>query len=144
MVSRTAEHAIRAVLYLARRPGGAPVAVDTIADSLGAPRNYLSKTLHALAKHGVVESVRGVRGGFRLAVAADALPLSRIVELFDEPRATGMCLLGGRPCDVRLPCAAHRRWSAIADAAHAPLRTTTVADMIGGATAELEPLPLAG
>lgn len=144
MVSRTAEHAIRAVLYLARRAGDAPVAVETIAEALGAPRNYLSKTLHALTKHGVVESVRGVRGGFRLAVTAETLPLSRIVALFDEPRATGMCMLGGRPCDARIPCAAHLRWTAITQAAHAPLRTTTVADMIGGAPAELEPQLLAG
>ena len=144
MVSRTAEHAIRAVLYLARRAGEAPVAVEAIAAALGAPRNYLSKTLHALTKHGIVEGVRGVRGGFRLAVDPAALPLSRIVALFDEPRATGMCMLGGRRCDARVPCAAHLRWTAIAEAAHAPLRATTVADLVDGAPAELEPQLLAG
>ena len=131
MVSRTSQHALRAVLYLARRSNEGPVPVDTIADALGAPRNYLSKTLHLLAKHGVVDSVRGVHGGFSLAVAPERLPLARVVDLFDEPRTTGMCLLGGRPCDASAPCVAHRRWTAIADAARAPLATTTVADLLG-------------
>ena len=135
MLSRTSQHALRAVLYLARRWNEGPVPVDTIADALGAPRNYLSKTLHLLAKHGIVDSVRGVHGGFSLAVAPERLPLSRVVDLFDEPRTTGMCLLGGRPCDATAPCVAHRRWTAIADAARAPLATTTIADLLGAPAA---------
>jgi Rrf2 family protein len=131
MVSRTSQHALRAVLYLARRWGEGPVPVETIADALGAPRNYLSKTLNVLARHDIVDGVRGVHGGFTLAVAPDRLPLARVVDLFDEPRTTGVCLLGGRPCNAAAPCAAHRRWTAITDAARAPLATTTVADLLG-------------
>ena len=41
--------------------------MDTIAGALGAPRNYLSKTLNVLAKHEIVDGVRGVHGGFALA-----------------------------------------------------------------------------
>ena len=68
MVSRTSQHALRAVLYLARRWSEGPVPVDTIAAALGAPRNYLSKTLNALTKAGVLRSARGPMGGFTLAV----------------------------------------------------------------------------
>ena len=135
MVSRTSEHALRAVLYLARRWGEGPVPVDTIADALGAPRNYLSKTLNALAKHEIVDGVRGVHGGFQLAIAPERLPLSRVVGLFDEPRTSRMCLLGGRPCDDAAPCVAHRRWMAITDAARLALATTTVADLLGAPAA---------
>lgn len=130
MISQTAEHALRAVLYLARQPGPTP-AVE-IAAALGAPPNYLSKTLHRLAKAGVVIGTRGPTGGFRLTVPADQLPLSRIVDAFDEPRGSGTCLLGGRRCNPSEPCAAHRRWSAIKEEARKGLDRTTLADLLEG------------
>ena len=53
MLSVTAEHAVRAVLLLARYKGAKALSADAIAAELGAPRNYLAKTLNALAKDGV-------------------------------------------------------------------------------------------
>ncbi len=130
MISQTAEHALRAVLYLARQAGPTP-AVE-IAAALGAPSNYLSKTLHRLAKAGVVVGTRGPTGGFRLTVPADELPLLRVIEAFDEPRGSGTCLLGGRRCNPDDPCAAHIRWTAIKQEARAGLARTTVADLLEG------------
>jgi Rrf2 family protein len=54
MLSRTAEYALRAVLFLADR--GEPTNVDLIAQRLDVPRNYLSKILHRLARDGVLSS----------------------------------------------------------------------------------------
>jgi Rrf2 family protein len=132
VLSHTADYALRAILVLARERGGRPLPAEAIADAMGAPRNYLAKTLNALAKAGLVTSTRGPQGGFRLAVAPEALTLARVIDLFDEPRAHERCLLGNRPCDPANPCAAHRRWTAIAAARRAPLASTTVADLIGG------------
>jgi Rrf2 family protein len=145
MVSRTAEHALRALLYLARRQGEGPVPVDVIAREIEAPRNYLSKILYLLAQHGLVDGVRGVHGGFVLAAAPEQVTLARLFDLFDEPRASGQCLLGGRACDPAAPCAAHERWSAIRAVARAPLTTTTIADLLGrraGAAADSGALPV--
>ncbi len=130
MISQTAEHALRAVLYLARQAGPTP-AVE-IAAALGAPSNYLSKTLHRLAKAGVVVGTRGPTGGFRLTVAPDELSLARVIEAFDEPRGSGTCLLGGRRCNPLEPCAAHRHWTAIKEEARGALKRTTVADLLEG------------
>ena len=132
MLSQTADYALRATLVLARRHGEGPVRVERIAAATGAPRNYLSKTLHALGKAGIVSSARGPAGGFTLAVAPDALTLARVIDCFDGPRTQTRCLLGTGPCDPARPCAAHRRWTAIADARRAPLATTTVADLLAG------------
>jgi Rrf2 family transcriptional regulator, iron-sulfur cluster assembly transcription factor len=129
MLSQTAEYALRAVLYLAR--ADRPVAADQIAEALGAPRNYLSKTLHALAKAGIVKGLRGPNGGFRLAVPAQDLTLARVIDAFDGAEKTSMCLLGGVPCSGATPCDAHHRWSAIAQSARGPLATTTVAELLG-------------
>ncbi len=132
MLSKTAEYAIRAVLYMARRGDTTPVSADEIADALDAPRNYLSKTLNALAKARILSSLRGPRGGFSLAVPAGDLTIARIVDAFDTSRASGMCLLGGAPCDLSRPCTAHDRWVEIHRSSRAPMETTTIGQMVGG------------
>lgn len=130
MISRTAEYALRAILFLARVEDRRPVPVDEIAEALGAPRNYLSKTLHELTRLGIVRSLRGPTGGFWLVADPETLTVARIAEAFDEERTSGMCLLGGRPCDSAHPCEAHQRWSSVAEAARAPLLRATVAQLV--------------
>ena len=131
MLSATADHALRATLVLARRYGTGPVRAEEIADATGAPRNYLSKTLYALVKAGLVTSARGPTGGFALVVAPDALTLAQVIDCFDEPRPQTRCLLGTGPCNAARPCVAHHRWSTIAATRRAPLTTTTIADLLG-------------
>jgi Rrf2 family protein len=130
MLSQTAEYALRSVLYLARETSGAPTSADVIADRLGAPRNYLSKTLNTLAKRGIVSSIRGPHGGFKLVASPDALTISEVVRAFDEPRPRSVCLLGGQPCDDRQPCGAHFRWKGVAADMMAPLHNTTIAELL--------------
>lgn len=130
MLSATSDHAIRAILVLAREYGQQPVRADEIADAIGAPRNYLAKTLNALAKEGLVTSARGPLGGFTLAVAPDQLTLARVIDCFDEPRPHTRCMLGNTPCDPQRPCVVHDRWTDITLARRAPLRTTTVAQLL--------------
>jgi Rrf2 family protein len=130
MLSRTAEYAVRAVVLLARERGGRALRADEIARRLGAPRNYLSKTLNALARSGVVSSARGPGGGFSLAIPAEKLSIADIIDVFaDEQPVVARCLLGDAPCDARHPCAAHHRWSAITIQAREPLLRTTIAQL---------------
>ena len=136
MLSATAEHAVRAVLCLARHNGASAMPADAIAAALGAPRNYLAKTLSGLAKAGVVHSARGAAGGFTLAIPPDRLTLARIIGPFNEPARPPACLLHNRPCDARSPCAAHGRWHAIVGHAAARFEQTTIAELLatsGGA-----------
>ena len=143
MLSQTSEHAIRALLLLAQRPGEA-VPATRIAAALGAPANYLAKTLNALARTGMVASTRGPAGGFRLARPADRITLAEVDESFGEIRPAATCLLGDRPCDARAPCAAHARWSVVRDQLRAPLRATTIADLLDSHTLTIDAGALAG
>lgn len=130
MLNQSADYALRAVLYLARREDEWPCSANGVADALGVPRNYLGKVLRALAGAGVVRSVRGPRGGFQLAVAPDILSLAEVVRPFHRLPERRVCLLGDRPCDAVIPCASHRRWGTIADRVTDFFRTTTVASML--------------
>lgn len=138
-LSATADYALRAVLVLARarthadpRNGRRARTADELAAATGAPRNYLSKTLHALARAGLVTSARGPQGGFVLARHPAELTVAQVVDLFDVPRPQTRCLLGSGPCDPERPCAAHHRWLALVAARRDPLAATTLAALVGG------------
>jgi Rrf2 family iron-sulfur cluster assembly transcriptional regulator len=132
MLSSTSDYALRATLLLARHQGGRPLRADEIAEATAAPRNYMAKTLNALAKAGIVTSARGPLGGFALACPPHDLTIARVIDCFDEARPQRPCLLGNGPCDVSRPCTAHGRWTAIKDARRALFSDTTVADLIAG------------
>lgn len=128
-LNSTAQTALRAVLYIAEHATDAPVRVDDIASAIRCPRNYLSKTLHALVHAGVLRSARGPKGGFRLIDASDRLSLSRVVRSF-QPKAEKRCLLGRATCGDANSCFAHARWSAVAAHVEDFFGQTTVADLL--------------
>jgi len=63
-------------------------------------------------------------------VAAVGFVAALVEAVDDAPRPAARCLLGDRPCRADAPCAVHARWSAVQDAMWAPLRGTTVADLL--------------
>lgn len=128
-ISGTSQYAIRAVVYIATRGADEPVRVTPMATALKVPRNYLSKTLHLLARAGVLRSTRGPLGGFQLAVPAAKLTLARVTAPFDEA-GDRHCLLGRPQCGDQRPCAAHAHWSAISDSLQDFFQGTTIADLV--------------
>ncbi len=130
MLSRTAEHALRAAIFLARQDQGRPLSAEAIACGLDAPRNYLGKTLGSLVDRRIVASTPGRNGGFRLAVPAEELSVAQIIDAVDPPRRSRMCLLGGRPCDRENPCGAHQRWQAVLDLSRSSIESLTIAQLI--------------
>src|SRR5512134_4174342 len=94
MLSQTAEYALRTVLYLSDHPERALVRVGELAEALDIPQNYLSKTLHQLARAGVLAASRGKLGGFRLARPAEQISLSEVSSPLCVPTGTRSCLLG--------------------------------------------------
>jgi len=132
MLSRTADYAVRAVVLLARHHGERLVSADEIATALGAPRNYMSKTLNALTRRGVLTSMRGPGGGFALAIAPETLSVATVIDVFADARlVVARCLLEDRPCNVDKPCSAHRRWTTITRTVRDSLSTTTIGELCG-------------
>lgn len=130
MLSATAEYALRAVLYLAEHPHRQPVRAGELASAVRVPANYLAKVLHQLARRGVLRSSRGRQGGFELALAPERLSLFKVIAGFDRLGQRRRCLLGRRKCTARQPCAAHKRWEAVADQIAAFFRQTTLQGLL--------------
>ena len=132
MLPRTAEYAVRAAVLLARHYGERLVSADEIASVVGAPRNYLSKTLNTLVRSGVLTSMRGPGGGFALAKTPDQLSVAEVIDVFaDAQSRPARCLLHDRPCEAEYPCAAHLRWVTITRIAREPLVATTIGELCG-------------
>ncbi len=130
VLSQTAEYALRAALYMAEHGDAEPYRVTQLAEALRIPQNYLSKTMHILARQGILTSARGKHGGFRLAQPAAKIPLLEVIRPFDQLEARRQCLLGRPTCSDATPCAAHARWKDLADTTTAFFRDTTLADII--------------
>lgn len=135
MLSQSAEYALRAVFYLAEHAGERSVRVNDVADALDIPRNYLSKLLHVLTRAGVLASMRGPHGGFRLALVPERIRLIDVVSHFDTFTLGRRCVLGRAKCSDANPCGAHERWKPLAAQINDFFRETTVADALASARA---------
>jgi Rrf2 family protein len=140
MITKTGLHAVRAVVALARLPEGAFVGAARVAQEIGAPQNYLGKLLKALARQGLVESQKGLGGGFRLARDPRTIALLDVVEPLERVSRWSGCILGRPECSDDSPCAIHNRWKAVRDAYLHMLRRTTIAELV--AKGELETIAL--
>ncbi len=139
MISKTSEYALRAVLYIAREGDGGSVRANEVSEALDVPANYLSKTLHVLAREGLLYSERGPRGGFRLVKPADEVTLADVIELLDPAMLQKTCLLGMPECSDESSCALHERWKRVREPLVAFFRETTLGEVMAGKA----PLPIA-
>jgi Rrf2 family protein len=80
--------ALYSVLEFASDPGR-HISAAEIADKYGVSPHHLAKVLAELARSGVVESVRGVGGGYRFTGNARRLTLMDVIQMFEEIVPTG-------------------------------------------------------
>jgi len=96
--SEAANLAIHAMAYLGTAPPDSHVPVGEIARALHRSPSHLAKVLHHLARAGLVGSVRGLRGGYRLERPPSAIPVLEILEAVDGRLTAAGCLLGEPVC----------------------------------------------
>ncbi len=92
MISQTAEYALRAVVFLAENPDSRWT-TQAIAETTKVPAGYLAKVLQSLARARVVDSQRGVHGGFSLRKPADQLTILEVVQAVDPIQRIHSCPL---------------------------------------------------
>jgi Rrf2 family iron-sulfur cluster assembly transcriptional regulator len=130
MLSRTSQHAVRAVLELARvAPPAPPLSTARIAASLQVPANYLSKILHSLVRSGLLVSERGASGGFRLSRSPEQITLAEVVSPFQDLGRGRRCLLGRPECRDATACPVHDAWEDLANAVDQFFGETTLASL---------------
>ena len=110
ILSRTAQYAIQALIYMATQPRGVAVLNRTIADHLKSSPTYLAKILQDLSRGNLLYSFRGKQGGFCLRENSDKINLMQIAILTEGPGFTDGCVLGLKVCSDKAPCPMHVKW----------------------------------
>jgi len=127
MFSQTAEYALRAVVYLASQEG-MPRTTREIAKATQVKIAYLSKVMQSLVRRGLVQSQRGLHGGFTLARSADEVTVLDVIMAVDPIRRIQSCPLGIKG-HLNL-CPLHRRLDQAVKLVEDALRTSTLADLL--------------
>jgi len=109
-VSRRTDYAIRILLDLARSDG-TPVSVRTIAERQDVPYAFARGIGRDLVSAGMVESSRGVSGGFVLARDPAALTVLDVVEAMQGSVSCAVCTSDPSWCTRMGGCTVHRVWS---------------------------------
>src|SRR5436305_10561668 len=85
-LTRSSSYALHAVAFLtARKDHARPVASHHIAAAPGIPERFLLKVLKPLVSAGILLSLKGPNGGYRLARPADQISMLDILEAVDGP-----------------------------------------------------------
>jgi Rrf2 family protein len=127
MFSQTAEYALRAVVYLASQQG-TPRTTQEIAKATQVKIAYLSKVMQNLGRNGLVQSQRGLHGGFTLSRPADELTVLDILMAVDPIQRIKSCPLGIKG-HINL-CPLHRRLDQAMKLVEDALRKSTLAELL--------------
>jgi len=123
VISQTAEYALRAAVDLSYHHGERR-ATPEISQATKVPGNYLAKVLKSLARAGILDAHRGVRGGYTLARSPDRITLLEILNAVDPVQRIDACPLG-HPAHRHDLCPLHRRLDdAMREVEHAFAQTT--------------------
>ena len=132
LIRREGDYAVRCVLFLARKRHSV-MSSGEISRSASVPKSFVAKILQRLAKRGIVESVQGISGGFRLAKPPSRINLLEVVEAAQGPSAINICVVDKKKCDLSAACAVHPVWMELRDDLEKKLRRKTFARILAGA-----------
>ena len=146
-ISRKTDYTTRAVLALAVAQGET-LNAEELARRVAVPEPFLKQILVQLRDAGVIRSVRGPTGGYRLNHSPEEITLEKIVRLFQGPLAPIACATRSEPepCTMEVDCSLRSVWAEVRDTTIAILERTTFADLAaraGGRWVSVEPVGLA-
>lgn len=96
-ISDAASIALHAMIELAQNQDKL-ISVKEISAKFDVSANHLSKVMQRLNKAGLIDSIKGFNGGFRLAVKPEEVTFLEIYELFDGKLRTTNCILQKHDC----------------------------------------------
>ena len=102
-------YAVTAMMDLALHAKLESVSVSEIAERQSISAAYLEQLFGSLRKAGLITSLRGAKGGYRLARDDKSISLADILIAVDEQ--IDMTCGGGSTCDANDPCLTHSLWN---------------------------------
>jgi FeS assembly SUF system regulator len=129
-LSKLTDYAVVVLGRLGAEGAGALQTAPGLAAATGMAEPTVAKVLKILGQAGLVEGLRGARGGYRLARPLAAIPLAEVIVAFDGPIALTACVDGAPDsCDAEGHCPVRGRWDPVNAAIREALSAITVADL---------------
>jgi Rrf2 family protein len=97
-ITRQADYAVRAVLYLAKLGPDQRAATSQIAQQQQIPPSFLAKIVSQLSVAGLLQTSRGARGGVSLARPPEQISMLEVVEAIDGPILLNECVSPNGVC----------------------------------------------
>ena len=136
-LSSKTEYAVRAMAELATYYGGGPMPLSQVAEKEGISQDYLEHLMAQLRKQGLVESARGVKGGYLLALPPEKISIRDIMWATDGPFVPIECLeYAGKNqvscCYGKLKpeCTTRVVWVKLQESVTKAMESITLADLI--------------
>lgn len=140
-LSARVEYGVRAMAVLAFHFSGGPTPLREIAQKEGISFQFLEQIFPALRRAGLIESVRGVRGGYNLSRPPIEIKLGDIVRAVEGPIAPVSCLLEEASdedcCRHTEKCLTRHVWARLRDRINEVLDEVTLADLIDSGSVNL-------
>jgi Rrf2 family transcriptional regulator, cysteine metabolism repressor len=141
LFSTKAEYGVRLMVELGRRadgnPDAEPVSLAAVAEAEMLPLAYLEHLVAKLRDAGLVASVRGAHGGYRLARTAREITMREVVEALEGPIAPMECFHAEREgrvlCSHELDdgaCATKLLWTRVHGGVTRALANTSLAELV--------------
>ena len=128
-LARLTDYGIMLVTLLARDRHAVPLSARDVADKSRLPRPTVSKLLKALAHGGILETHRGVRGGYRLAKPPEQINVADIIAALEGPIGITECTAHPGQCGVEPLCPVRTNWRRINRAVLDALQGISLAEM---------------
>jgi len=134
-LSAKAEYGVRMMADLATAYGRGPVPLSQVAERQGISVDFLEQLTAALRKKGLIESVRGARGGYRLAHPPQDITVGDVIFALEGPFIPMVCLEVDHEdqpgCCSRLAfCTTRDVWVRLRDQVNATLTAISLADLV--------------
>lgn len=130
-ITRQADYAVRAVLYLAQLGSDQRAATSQIAQDQQIPPSFLAKIVSQLSVAGLLQTSRGARGGVSLARAPEQISVLEVVEAIDGPILLNECVSATGVCNFGDDCPMKPIWCDAQAELVSRLRSTTFDRFIG-------------
>lgn len=117
-------YAVTAMLDVALHANDNPVPLADISERQEISLSYLEQLFSRLRKHGLVSSVRGPGGGYRLGLPADKISVGMVISAVDESIDATRCQ-GSGGCHGGSRCLTHSLWRGLSE---------RIADFLDGIT----------
>ncbi len=134
MFSKSCEYAIRATIFIASKCcENRKVGLKEIAEEIDSPIAFTAKILQKLSKDKIVNSTKGVHGGFEIYQKnLKSIKLMHIVMAIDGENVFLGCGLGLGNCSEEHPCPVHYKFKEVRDGLLFMLENTTLEELALG------------